>query len=62
MKLMNKKINLFKFIKYIFMNVIFLFNTLFLIGCSSDQKFDFKESVNVFENRNTIGRVLNRDP
>ena len=57
MKLMNKKINLFKFIKYIFMNVIFLFNTLFLIGCSSDQKFDFKESVNVFESRNTLPYV-----
>ena len=54
---MNKKINLFKLIKYIFINVIFLFNTLFLIGCSSDQKFDFKESVNVFENRNNFSYV-----
>ena len=57
MKLMNKKINLFQFIKYIFINIIFLFNILFLIGCSSDPKIDFKESVNVFENRNTFSYV-----
>lgn len=54
---MNKKINLFQFIKYIFINIIFLFNILFLIGCSSDPKIDFKESVNVFENRNTFSYV-----
>ena len=58
MKLMNKKINLFKFIKYIFINVFFLFNILFLFGCSSDQKLDFKDSVNVFENRNTFPYVV----
>ena len=51
---MNNKINLFKFIKYIFINVVFLFNILFLIGCSSDQKFDFKESVNIFEKKNIL--------
>jgi hypothetical protein len=54
---MNKKINLFKFIKYIFINVFLLFNILFLYGCSSDQKLDFKDSVNVFENRNTLTYV-----
>ena len=58
MKLMNKKINLFKFIKYIFINVFLLLNILFLFGCSSDQKLDFKDSVNVFENRNTLTYVV----
>ena len=54
---MNKKINLFKFLKYIFINVFLLLNILFLFGCSSDQKLDFKDSVNVFENRNTLTYV-----
>ena len=57
MNLMNKKINLIRLIKYIFINVIFLFKILFLTGCSSDQKIDLKESVNVFENKNTLPYV-----
>ena len=54
MKPMNKKINILKFTKYIFNNVFFMFYFLFLIGCTSEQKLDFKESVNVFENQNTL--------
>ena len=57
MNLMNKKINMFKFIKYAFINIIFLFNILSFSGCSSDEKLSLKESVNVFENKNILPYV-----
>ena len=57
MKLMNKKINMFKFIKYVFINVFLLLNILLLNGCSSDEKLDLKGSVNVFEKQNTLPYV-----
>ena len=57
MKLMNKKINMFKFIKYVFINVFLLFNILLLNGCSSDEKIYLKGSVNVFEKQNKLPYV-----
>ena len=57
MKLMNKKINMFKFIKYFSINVFLLFNILLLNGCSSDEKLDLKGSVNIFEKQNTFAYV-----
>ena len=54
---MNKKINMFKFIKYFFINVFLLLNILLLNGCSSDEKLDLKGSVNVFEKQNTLPYV-----
>ena len=49
---MNKKINIFKIIKY-----FFLFNVIILMGCSSDENIVFKESVNVFEKQNIFPHV-----
>ena len=52
MKQMNKKINIFKAI-----NIVFLLNLVFLIGCSSDEKNNYDQSVNIFEKQYTLPYV-----
>ena len=54
MKQMNKKINIFKAI-----NIVFLLNLVFLIGCSSDEKNNYDQSVNIFEKKNTLPYFTN---
>ena len=49
---MNRKINLFKAIKHICVNIFVILNVIFLNGCSSDKKNDINYSVDVFEKEN----------
>ena len=51
---MNKKINIFKIINFVFINTVFLFYLLFFSGCSIDEKIVIKEGINVFEKQNTL--------
>ena len=61
MMLMNKRIDIFKTVKYFFISIFFLFNVAFLNGCSSDQKIDFKSSVNVFDKQKALPYVDDPD-